>query len=113
MVASDLSTKALSELLEQHPYRRFPVVDDGRLTGIASRAEITAAMKEHRQLNLEEAVTCRPDQSIRKSQAQLIQSATGTLVITDDSESKLLGIMTLHDLVRAQLAVAERESGSG
>ena len=34
-------------------------------------------------------------------------------MITDESESKLLGIMTLHDLVRAQLAVAEREGTSG
>jgi len=113
VVASDLSAKALSELLEQHPYRHFPVMDDGRLKGIASRAEIAAALKEQRQLNVKEAVTCRPHQSIRESQAQLIQSATGTLVITDESESKLLGIMTLHDLVRAQLAVAEREGGSG
>jgi CBS domain-containing protein len=56
---------------------------------------------------------CRTDQSIRESQAQLIHSPTGTLVITDESESKLLGIMTLHDLMRAQLAVAEREGTSG
>jgi len=34
-------------------------------------------------------------------------------VITDESESKLLGIMTLHDLVRAQLVVAEHEGASG
>ena len=34
-------------------------------------------------------------------------------MITDESESKLLGIMTLHDLARAQLAVAEREGTSG
>ena len=53
------------------------------------------------------------DQSIRESQAQLIHSPTDTLVITDESESKLLGIMTLHDLVRSQLAVAEREGTSG
>ncbi|MGC2628214.1 MAG: hypothetical protein WA269_15400 [Candidatus Udaeobacter sp.] len=38
---------------------------------------------------------------------------TGTLVITDKSESKLPGIMTLHDLVRARVAVAEREGTSG
>jgi chloride channel protein, CIC family len=88
-------------------------VDDGRLKGIASRGEIAAAPEEQRRLNVEEAVTCRTDQPIRESQAQLIHSPTDTLVITDESESKLLGIMTLHDLVRSQLAVAEREGTSG
>ena len=88
-------------------------MDDGRLKGIALQAEIAAAPEEQRLLNVEEAVTCRTDQSIRKSQTQLIQSATGTLVITDESDSKLLGTMTVHDLVRAQLTVAEREDTSG
>ena len=41
-----------------------------------------------------------------------MQSSTGMLVITDDSETKLLGIVTLHDLLRAQLAVTEREGAS-
>lgn len=109
---SDRSEQALARLLQQHPYRRFPVLEDGHLTGVATRAEIEAALAEHRPLKLNAPVTCRPGQSIRESQAQLIQSSTGTLVITDDSETRLLGIVTLHDLLRAQLAVAERE-GSG
>jgi len=108
----DRSEQALSRLLEQHPYRRFPVLEDGHLTGVATRAEIEAALAEHRPLKLNAPVTCRPGQSIRESQAQLIQSSTGTLAITDDSETKLLGIVTLHDLLRAQLAVAEREGAA-
>jgi len=32
----------------------------------------------------------------------------GTLAVTDES-NKLLAIVTLHDLLRAQLGVAERE----
>ena len=108
----DRSEQALSRLLEQHPYRRFPVLEDGHLTGVATRAEIEAALAEHRPLKLNAPVTCRPGQSIRESQAQLIQSSTGTLAITDDSETKLLGIVTLHDLLRAQLAVADREGAA-
>ncbi|MFL6521261.1 MAG: CBS domain-containing protein [Chthoniobacterales bacterium] len=50
----------------------------------------------------------RTGQSIRESQALLIQSTTGTIAVTDDA-NKLLGIVTLHDLLRAQLGVAERE----
>src|SRR4051812_36058451 len=43
VVVNDLSAPALSELLERHPYGRFPVVMDGELKGIAVRAEIAAA----------------------------------------------------------------------
>jgi CBS domain-containing protein len=38
----------------------------------------------------------------------LIQSTTGLLAVTDES-NKLLGVITLHDLLRTQLDVAERE----
>ena len=113
VVARDLSKQALSELLERHPYRHFPVTEDGNLKGIASRAEIAAALAEHREPKMETAVTCQHSQSIRESQTRLIQSTTGTLVITDESGRKLLGLVTLHDLLRAQLAVAEREGSPG
>jgi CIC family chloride channel protein len=113
VVAGDLSEQALSELLERHPYRHFPIMEDGCLKGIASRAEIAAALAERRPPKIEQAITCQLGQSIRESQSRLIQSTTGTLVITDESGSKLLGLVTLHDLLRAQLAVAERENSPG
>jgi len=112
IVASDLSATALSELLGRHPYRHFPVVENGELKGIAGRQEIAQALTELRQPKLEPAMTCQPGQSIRESQTRLIQSATGTLAITDESGRKLLGIVTLHDLLRAQLGVAEREESA-
>lgn len=111
-VATDLSGPALKELLDRHPYRFFPVTNDGQLQGIVARAEIAAALAQDRQVKMEAAVTCRPGQSIRESQMQLIQSATGTLVVTDESETKVLAVVTLHDLLRAQMSVAEREGGS-
>jgi CIC family chloride channel protein len=112
IVARDLSEQTLGELVERYPYRHFPVMDDGRLKGIVSRTEVVAALEEHRQPRLEKPVTCEPGQSIRESQTRLIQSSTGTVVITDDSGNKLLGIVTLHDLLRAQMGMAERE-GAG
>ncbi len=108
-VVADVSTKALREILERHPYRHFPVVEDGELKGVVSRNEIASAAAEQRSLKLEPATTCQPGQSIRDSQTKLIQSTTGTIAITNDSGRKLLGIVTLHDLLRAQMAVAERE----
>lgn len=113
VIAGDLSAAALSELLGRHPYRHFPVVEDGELKGIVTRQEIAEALAERRKPKLELAKTCQPGESIRESQMRLIQSSTGTLAITDESGRKLLGIVTLHDLLRAQMAVAERETGPG
>ena len=104
----DLSAPGLAALLERHPYGRFPIVLDGELKGIAVRAEMVAAAASGHPVKFEPAITCKPGQSIRESQALLIQSTTGAIAITDDS-NKLLGIVTLHDLLRTQLGVAERE----
>src|SRR4051794_5774673 len=109
VVVTDRSEQSLGRLLEQHPYRQFPVVEDGVLVGVAPRTEIAAALNEQRPFRLEAAVLCRPSQSIRESQTLLIQSTTGTVAIADDA-SKLLGIVTLHDLLRAQLSMSEREA---
>ena len=109
VVLSDASELAMAELLQKHPYRHFPVLIDGRVRGVASRLELEAAMAEHRAIRPDAAVTCRPGDSIRECQARIIQSDTGTLVLTNDSDKRLLGFVTLHDLLRAQLAAAERE----
>jgi CIC family chloride channel protein len=111
VVIDDCSPNAMSEVLERHPYRHFPVIDNGELKGMATRTEIATAANEQRSPKLESAMTCQPGLSIRDSQTRLIQSTTGTLIITDESGKKLLGIVTLHDLLRAQMAVAEREGG--
>ncbi len=47
--------------------------------------------------------------SIRGSQMALVESTTGTIAITRDEYGKQLGFVTLHDLLRAQVSVSERE----
>ncbi len=105
----DIAEPALKELLAKHPYRRFPVVIDERIRGVAPRGEIESAIAEHRPLIWQPVVTCRPGESIRACQSLLIESSTGTLVVTDKPDGKMLGIVTLHDILRAQVAMSDRE----
>ena len=109
VVIEDMSEGALAAVLDRHPYRHFPVIEKGSLKGIVARVEVAAAISEHRSLTLQTAMTGRPDQSIRESQAALIESATGTIVLTDGNREKPLAIVTLHDLLRAQLNLGDRE----
>jgi CIC family chloride channel protein len=104
----DCSESGLRTLLEKHPYRHFPVMEDGELKGIAPRREIERALAEGRALSLEPARKCAPNESIRAAQPALIDSSTNTLVITRADDGKLLAFLTLHDLLRAQVSMSER-----
>ncbi|RYD30270.1 MAG: chloride channel protein, partial [Verrucomicrobiaceae bacterium] len=112
-VVDNQSATVLARLLAEHPYSRFPVVGGGRLLGIATRAEIERAVSSHHPLKLETAVTCRPGDSILRVQHRLMESPTGTVVLTGgDEDGAILGIATLHDLLRAQISKSEREGRS-
>ncbi len=110
VVIEDLSAGALKNILASHPYRNFPVVKEGHLEGILPRREIDAALVEQRPVSLEPAQTCRPSDPIRQTQHALIESTTGTVVVTDKADGVIMAVVTLHDLLRAQLAMSERES---
>ena len=106
---TDLVEPALKEILASHPYRVFPVVIDDLLQGMAIRKEIESAISEHRPVKLESVSTCRPGDTIRDSQNLLIESQTATLILSDKPDGKVLGIVTLHDVLRAQVSMSDRE----
>jgi CIC family chloride channel protein len=109
VVLEELSEATMIKLLRDHPYRHFPVVSNGLLKGICTRREIEAALIEHRLPQMEMALTCRPNDSIREVQKILVESATGSAILTGSDNGVVLAIVTLHDLLRAQIAVGERE----
>jgi len=110
VIIEDLSESALKQTLEQHPYRHFPVVQSGRIQGMAVRADLEAAVAQHRPAKLEKAFSCRPGDTIRNLQMMLVESVTGTLVLTDKPDGFPLAIVTLHDILRAQASMSEREN---
>ena len=57
---------------------------------------------------LVEATLCRPDVPLRAAQTELIQSKTGFLLLQDEADRKLAGILTLHDILRAGQAASEQ-----
>ena len=81
------------------------------MKGIAARTEVEGAIFEQRPLRMEQAVTCRPGEIIREMQDRFIETNTGFIVLSDNSVGRVLGVVTLHDVLRAQVAMSERESG--
>lgn len=102
--------EALSEahkILETCPFRCFPVEQYGALVGVVTRHELQRAFDAQRQPRVESAVTCHPNQSIRELGDKFMQSPLGVLVVASEQEGKILGVLTLHDLLRAQAAVLD------
>jgi CIC family chloride channel protein len=106
VLMGDLAPEKVIATLRDYPYERFPVVIERQLKGVLTREEAELARKEEREPKLEPAATCRPKDSIRRLQRLLIDSSTGLVALVDRPGGKVIGIVTLHDLLRAQTQVA-------
>jgi CBS domain-containing protein len=106
-VASSLDLKQVQALLRNHPYAQFPAVIEGQICGVLTRGEADRAIREKRAPVLVKATICAPDLSLRAVEMQLIESQTGFLLLQDPVTGNLVGILTLHDILRAQQAAAE------
>jgi CIC family chloride channel protein len=105
VVITDLSRAPIEQALKDHPYAQFPVAPGSALAGILTRREALAAIAANRPPVLEPATTCRPDQTILELQKLLIDSTTQFVVVTD-RDGGMQGVITLHDLLRAQVEKA-------
>jgi CIC family chloride channel protein len=56
---------------------------------------------------MEKAVTCRRTQIVRDVADKFIETPAGIIVVTDDERGPVVGLLTLHDLLRAQAAMSE------
>jgi CIC family chloride channel protein len=103
VVLRGLGRVELQEALKSHPYQRFPVEQNGALAGVLTRKEAQAALAENRPPKLEPATTCLRGQTIRELQGLLIESTSQFVVVLDQRGGKIVALVTLHDLLRAEV----------
>jgi CIC family chloride channel protein len=107
LVSIDTVDRAgIEQVLSKYPYNQFPVIIQGEVKGILTRKEASAAFESSRSPRLEPVTFCQVNDSIGVLQGRLIESTTGAAVVLDQ-EQKVSGIVTLHDLLRAELAAAD------
>jgi CIC family chloride channel protein len=104
-VLNSLESGEMGKIIKAHMFAHFPVVQDGKVTGIVSRNELATAIAEMRIPKLAPAISCDPRQTVRELQTLLMDSPSGIALVCDGP--KLLGIVTLHDLLRAQINAAQ------
>jgi CIC family chloride channel protein len=105
VVLSGLNREQIQEILKR-PYSRFPVLKESKICGILTRKEAEAALAANREPQMESATLCQPNQSIRHLHTLLIESPTQFVVLSDEADEKVLGVVTLHDLLRAEVQKA-------
>lgn len=107
VVVREIDPAALAELLEAHPYRQFPVIREAKLAGVLTRTEAELALAQKRTPALVAAATCARDETVAALQMRLIESETHFVLVLDRKDGDVIGLVTLHDLMRAESAMSQ------
>jgi CIC family chloride channel protein len=104
MVRSLLDAE-LRSAIERFPYASFPILINGKLEGVVRRSQIEEAFLTKEQPEVHPAITCYLDQTVREIGNKFLESPANILIVLDRNDKSIRGIITLHDLIRAQAAV--------
>ena len=99
----DLSPTTLRNALASHPYSAFPLTHEGGVTGVVTRKAMEDALQHDTPPFVIPAVTIQPQETIGSIQAHFLRASVPLIVLCDERQA-LLGLVTPHDLLRAQLA---------
>lgn len=97
----------LKKIIEKYPFNNFPVIEDGRVAGILSREKIKSFLSGKSSLEMWPAVSCYEDETIKEIADRFVQSQSSILLVRRRDGGELVGVVTLHDLIRAQVSVEE------
>ena len=106
----DLERKTLEAALENFPYLRFVYQMDEQPPGIVLRLEMIEAVKQSRTPPIHANPTCLRTDSIACVQRLLVDSTHGLVLILDRDAGRVAGLVTLHDLLRAQQNFAAQQA---
>lgn len=98
------------ELFRKHNVRAFPVVNkEGNLVGIISIKRVLLHPDEDQLAMLirREVPVVRPDDDLKKAVRKMLEMEYRRVVVVDD-EGKVVGILTVGDIVRRYLAKNEK-----
>lgn len=110
IILESLDPLAVRRVLTGYPYQLFPVVENGQCQGALSRQEAQNLLEHGSPPKLVPVVVCRATETLREAESKMVaEGASMTLIASADGE-RWIGVLTLHDLLRAQLAASENSS---
>ncbi|MCE0523495.1 MAG: chloride channel protein [Methylacidiphilales bacterium] len=109
---ADLEKKTLELALEKFPYARYVYQVDEQPPGIILRQDMIEAVKQSRTVPIHANPTCLRTDSIAHVQRLLVDSIHGMVLVLDRDAGRVAGLVTLHDLLRAQQSFAAQHGDS-
>lgn len=101
----NLDEKEIREIVDRCPYNVFPIIEDDKICGIVTREDINNALREGKSPQIHSAGICYSDQTVKEVGNKFIESVVPVLIVLDRATNGIKGIITLHDLIRAQAAM--------
>lgn len=109
VLLGSLDPDHLRHIIATTPYHQFPLFRNNHLEGIVSRAAVEAALASGTTPRIQRLATISPEATLREAELALIESPSQLLVITrPDAKDNILGVLTLHDILRRQIHFAGR-----
>ena len=105
---TSLNPDVVRKIVTEQEYMRYPVIIGGNLLGVLTRHEALHALDESRPPVLESAVTCTPTTPVREVAAKIVDSPSGLIILIDQPGS-VIGVITMHDILRAQMNFANNQ----
>lgn len=102
-----LGESELREKLERFPFNNFPLFVDGRIQGIVTRQQMEESLNARTAPEVHKAAFCHPEQTVREIGRKFLESSTLVLIVVEKKTRQVRGIVTLHDLIRAQAAILD------
>ena len=111
VIAQEVGPAALRDLFAAHRHERFPLVTEAGLLGVIERRSATTALNANQPVPVEPAAVCSTETPLREVQAKLIESPGQLAVLMDKPgpEGRLVALVTLHDLLRAEQIFAKEQ----
>jgi len=112
-ISSHETLAKAKSLMDAGRFRRLPVVDDARLVGILTERDVREHHGSLEQTRVNAAmrtgvITVTPTYSVEDAARLMLKHKLGGLPITEDG--KLVGIVTMTDIVSAFLRVVQATS---
>jgi len=114
-VSPNMPVAALEIMFEEYHHIGYPVVEKGKLVGIVTLSDVKKIPPEERRkakvsdIASRELVVTYPDETIHEALDKMYAADVGRLPVVERSDpSKIIGILSKHDIIRAFEMATER-----
>jgi chloride channel protein, CIC family len=106
VLVNTIERKELMHFTEKYPYQLFPFVRENRVKGLISRQAILEGNGD--QVNMQPALSISPDVTVKEAVTKMVSQSANLLVLTAKENGHPIGVVTLHDVLRAQQQIADQ-----